>query len=128
LNNIVGDPWKYGQNLAANASRIFFNAPYSRRPLTLRAAVFLIPGALLLMLFVLASARLARGRVNLPPEGAAFAAFVVAAFLVHLPISAYVRMLIPMVPPMIWLIVQVFDRSRAGAARAVPAPSSVVAP
>jgi hypothetical protein len=110
-HNILHHPWKYVQNLAANASRIVFNAPYSRRPLNLRATVFLIPGALLLTLLALSILRLARRRKKLPPEGAAFAAFAAAAFAVHLPISAYVRMLIPMVPPMLWLIVYVLDRS-----------------
>jgi 4-amino-4-deoxy-L-arabinose transferase-like glycosyltransferase len=110
-HNIVHHPWKYLQNLAANASRILFNAPYSRRPLNLRSTVFLIPGALLVALLAVSTARLVRRRVSLPPEGAAFAAFAAVAFLVHLPISAYVRMLIPMVPPMLWLIVYVLDRS-----------------
>ena len=61
--NIVHHPGKYAQNLAANASRIFFNAPYSRRPLDLRAVVFIVPGALLLALLALSTVRLpfARG-------------------------------------------------------------------
>jgi hypothetical protein len=110
-HNIVHHPLKYARNLAENASRILFNFPYSRRPLNLRATAFLVPGALLVALLALSVGRLARRRVRLPPEGAAFAFFAAAAFLVHLPISAYVRMLIPMVPPMLWLIVYVLDRS-----------------
>ena len=55
--NIVHHPGKYAQNLAANASRIFFNAPYSRRPLDLRAVVFIVPGALLLALLALSTVR-----------------------------------------------------------------------
>jgi 4-amino-4-deoxy-L-arabinose transferase-like glycosyltransferase len=109
--NIVHHPGKYAQNLAANASRIFFNAPYSRRPLDLRAVVFIVPGALLLALLALSTVRLTRSREELPPESAAFAAFVVAALVVHLPISAYVRMLIPIVPPILWFIVQGLDRT-----------------
>jgi 4-amino-4-deoxy-L-arabinose transferase-like glycosyltransferase len=110
-HNIVHHPWKYAENLTENASRILFNAPYSRRPLNLRSSVFLVPGALLVAFLALASARVARRRVRLPPEGTAFVLFAAAAFVVHLPISAYVRMLIPMVPPMLWLIVYVLDRS-----------------
>jgi hypothetical protein len=105
-HNILHHPWKYAQNLAANASRIFFNAPYSRRPLYLRTvAVFVVPGALLLALVAAAVSRLALGRRTLPPEGAAFALFAVVSLAVHLPISAYVRMLIPIVPPLLWLVV-----------------------
>jgi hypothetical protein len=103
--NIVDNPAKYVQNLAANASRMLFNAPYSRRPLELRTAVFLVPGAILVVLLALSVARLAARRRTLPPEGAAFALFAAAAFAVHLPISAYVRMLIPIVPFVLWLIV-----------------------
>jgi 4-amino-4-deoxy-L-arabinose transferase-like glycosyltransferase len=114
--NIVHHPLKYARNLAENASRILFNFPYSRRPLNLRATAFLVPGALLVGLLALAVGRLARRRVKLPPEGAAFAFFAAAAFVVHLPISAYVRMLIPMVPPMLWLIVYVLDRSSSSRA------------
>jgi hypothetical protein len=62
-------------------------------------------------LLALSIARLSRRRKRLPPEGAAFAVFAAAAFAVHLPISAYVRMLIPMVPPMLWVIVYALDRS-----------------
>lgn len=105
LHNIVHHPWKYAENIAANASRIFFNAPYSRRPIGLRTVVFLIPGALLLALLALACVHLARRDEALPPEASAFALFAVVSLAVHLPLSAYVRMLIPMVPPMLWFIV-----------------------
>jgi len=117
--NIVDHPAKYAENLAANASRMLFNAPYSRRPLELRSFFFLIPGAVLVVLLAMSIARLARRRRPLPPEGAAFALFAAAAFAVHLPISAYVRMLIPIVPLLLWLIVQAFS-SASGKASAEP--------
>jgi hypothetical protein len=104
--NIVGHPAKYLENIAANASRIFFNAPYSNRPLEPKAIVFIVPGALLLGLLALAVGRFATRRRRLPPEGPAFALLAAASLAVHLPLSAYVRMLIPMVPPLLWLIVQ----------------------
>jgi hypothetical protein len=110
LHNIVHHPGKYLENLADNASRILFNAPYSQRPPNLRVTAFVIPGAILVALLALSLARLAWRRATLPPEGVAFCAFAAVAFLVHLPISAYVRMLIPMVPPLLWVIVFVLDR------------------
>lgn len=116
VHNIVHHPWKYAENVAANASRIFFNAPYSQRPVGLRTVVFLIPGALLLILLALSGVHLVRKDVRLPPEAPAFALFAVVSLAVHLPLSAYVRMLIPMVPPMLWFIVYGLDslvRSRA---------------
>jgi hypothetical protein len=72
--------------------------------------VFVIPGALLLALLAAALARLARFRTSLPTETASFALFAIVAFAVSLPASAYVRMLIPIVPPLLWLIVQALDR------------------
>ena len=123
-HNIVHHPLKYLENLAENASRILFNAPYSKRPLNLRSTAFLVPGALLVALLALSITRVARRRVKLPPEGAAFLAFAAVAFLVHLPISAYVRMLIPMVPPMLWLIVYVLDRSVRARPNSAPAAPS----
>jgi hypothetical protein len=119
--NIVHHPGKYVENLAANASRIFFDFPYSRRPLNTRdLVVFVIPGAVLLALLAAALALLARFRTSLPTETASFALFSVVAFAVSLPASAYVRMLIPIVPPLLWLIVQALDRFHP---RAVPKPS-----
>jgi hypothetical protein len=110
--NIVHHPAKYLENLTANASRIFFNAPYSRRSVTLRdIAVFVIPGALLLALLAASLARLARLRSRLPVEAPAFALLAAAGFAVSLPASAYVRMLIPIVPPLLWLIVIGLSRS-----------------
>ncbi len=84
---------------------MLFNAPYSQRPLGLRSTVFIIPGAILVALLALSLGRLAARRRTLPPEGAAFALLAAAAFAVHLPISAYVRMLIPVVPLVVWLVV-----------------------
>jgi 4-amino-4-deoxy-L-arabinose transferase-like glycosyltransferase len=103
--HIVEHPWKYVQNLAANASRMLFNAPYSERAVGLRTVPFILSGAVLLVLLALAVGRLVRSRRALPPEGTAFVLFAAAAFAVHLPISAYVRMLIPIVPVILWVIV-----------------------
>jgi 4-amino-4-deoxy-L-arabinose transferase-like glycosyltransferase len=110
LHNIVHHPAKYAENLAANASRILFNAPYSRRPLGLRVIPFLVPGVILVALLAYCVLWLRRHRRRLPPEAPAFIAFAVVAFLVHLPVSAYVRMLIPIVPPLLWLIVWTLSR------------------
>jgi hypothetical protein len=110
LEHIRENPQAYAGNLAANASRLIFNAPYSRRGLDRRTMVFLIPGGILVALLAIALFRLARVRRPLAPEVPAFALFAAAAFAVHLPISAYTRMLIPIVPPILWLIVYSLGR------------------
>jgi 4-amino-4-deoxy-L-arabinose transferase-like glycosyltransferase len=112
LRNIRHHPVKYGKNLLANASRILFDAPYSQRPLTIKDVVaFVIPGALLVAALVLAGLRVARRRVRLPPETTAFALLALAGFAVSLPASAYVRMVVPIVPPLLWLSVIGLTRS-----------------
>jgi hypothetical protein len=105
LTNVREHPAAFAGNVAANASRMIFNAPYSRRGLDKRTVPFLVAGAILIALLAVALARIARRRDDLPPETLAFGLFAAVAFAVHLPISAYVRMLIPIVPLLVWLIV-----------------------
>jgi hypothetical protein len=106
LRNIAHHPVKYGENILANASRILFNTPYSRRAVTMKDIVaFVIPGSLLIAALALAGARLVQRGASLPPETTAFALFALTGFAVSVPVSAYVRMLIPIVPPVLWLIV-----------------------
>ena len=105
IEQIREHPGAYAGNLLANASRIFLNVPYGNRSIDLRAAVFLVPGAILLALLVAAVAALTRRRGTLPPETTAFALFAVVSLAVHLPLAAYVRMLIPIMPLLLWAIV-----------------------
>jgi hypothetical protein len=90
-----------------------FNAPYSRRQVDKRTVPFLVAGLILVTLLAVALARIARRRGTLPPETLAFGLFAAAAFAVHLPISAYVRMLIPILPLLVWLIVVGLSDRRA---------------
>jgi hypothetical protein len=123
LDNIREHPRAYAGNVAANASRMVSNAPYSRRGLGLRTIPFLVAGAILVALLGIALARLAYRRDTLPPEAVAFGLFAVASFAVHLPISAFVRMLIPILPPLVWLIVVGLTAGRDSTADANAAPS-----
>jgi hypothetical protein len=118
LDHIREHPAAYVGNVAANASRIVFNTPYSRRGIDARTVVFLVPGAILVTLLAIAIARIARRRDALPPETLAFGLFAAVGFAVHLPISAYVRMLIPILPLLVWLIaVGLSYRDRRGSTR-----------
>ncbi len=105
LEHIRDHPIAYAGNLLANASRIFLNVPYGNRSIDLRAAVFLVPGATLLALLALAAPALVRRHASLPPELIVFALFAVVSLAVHLPLAAYVRMLIPIMPLLLWAIV-----------------------
>jgi hypothetical protein len=105
LEQIRESPGAYAGNLLANASRIFLNVPYGNRSLDLRAVVFLVPGAALLASLALALPLLARRRGSLPAETTAFALLAAVSLAIHLPLAAYVRMLIPILPPLLWLVV-----------------------
>ena len=117
LENIREHPGAYAGNLAANASRMLFNVPYSNRGFEARSVAFVVPGLILVGLLGFAVVRLARTAGPIAPEAGVFALFAAAAFAVHLPISAYTRMLIPMVPPLAWLIVVALGRGTTGATR-----------
>jgi 4-amino-4-deoxy-L-arabinose transferase-like glycosyltransferase len=102
LENIREHPRKYVENVAANISRMLFDAPYSYSSQRLTAMYFAIPNALLLGVFGFALVVAVRVRGALPPPTAAFAIFAIAGFGLHAFASAYPRMLFPIVPVLIW--------------------------
>jgi 4-amino-4-deoxy-L-arabinose transferase-like glycosyltransferase len=104
VENLREHPGNYAGNLAANASRMLFNVPYSERGFETRSLAFVIPGLVLLGFLAVTLVRLLRADDALVPEALPFALFAAVAFAVHLPISAYTRMLIPIVPLLVWLI------------------------
>ena len=102
LENVREHPAKYVENVAANVSRMLFDAPYSYSSQRLTAAYFVVPNALLLGAVLLAAVVAVRVRGSLPPPTAPFAIFALAAFGLHALVSAYPRMLFPIVPVLVW--------------------------
>ena len=98
-------PQAYLRNLAANVSRLWFSTPFSRTPQKLSTTFYIVPNALLLAglaaaVFIAAlfgSRRRAAG---------SFAVFLVAGVGVQALLASYARMLTPLVPVMLWFIVQ----------------------
>lgn len=111
--NIRAHPVAYVRNVAANAARLFLAAPMRPGLSVARVGVdVLFNGALLAGLawsVVLARRR----RLALPPETVPFAVFAVLAIAIHLPPSASPRMLLPVVPALLWLVAQVDGARRA---------------
>jgi hypothetical protein len=103
LANIREHPLKYLENVAANVSRMFFDAPYSYTRQRLSAVYFALPNALLLGAALLAALVAVRARGSLPACAAPFAIFAAVSFVLHALVSAYPRMLMPIVPVVIWL-------------------------
>jgi 4-amino-4-deoxy-L-arabinose transferase-like glycosyltransferase len=102
---IEDDPANYVHNVLINTGRILFGAPYpdpADQPL--RPLLYGVPNALLLGALALCAPLLIRRRRELPPEALPFAAFAVVTFTFHVLLSADPRMLLPVVPPVLWLI------------------------
>jgi hypothetical protein len=119
LENIQAHPLKYASNVAANISRMFFNAPYSAEPQTPKAAVYAFPNALVLGAIVLSVALLARRRHDLPPETLPFALLAGSTLGLHAFVASYPRMLIPVVPIVIWLCLLALSRNLSGGGQPV---------
>ena len=102
--NVRAEPLTYARNLAANASRLFFSAPARPSPPPARVALYLLFNGALVVAVAWAARALWRGRADVPPETAPIALFAALAIAVHLPPSASPRMLLPIVPPLIWIV------------------------
>lgn len=102
LANIGDHPLKYAENMTANVSRMLFDAPYSRTPQRLTAFFFALPNALLLGAVLVALLVAVRVRGAFSPSGTPFAIFAVVAVGLHVFVSAYPRMLMPIVPVIVW--------------------------
>ena len=104
MDNVRADPAAYARNLVANTARLFFWAPMrSSRPGALVALCVLFNG-LLLLAAAWAVRTLWRRRGTLPPETVPLALFAALAIVVHVPPSASPRMLLPVVPVLVWLV------------------------
>lgn len=121
VHAIAAHPAAYARNLLLNLGRGFALVPASATT----AAPALTFQALCSVTLLAAAAASAlwwtmRGRRLLPPEAAPFAVFALLGVAIHLPVSAEPRMLLPLVPLPLWLVMQV-AAARAAPARAGPA-------
>jgi hypothetical protein len=106
IANIRAHPAAYARNLAANAARLWFDAPFWPRESGGALALYWVFNGLLLLASGWAAATLVRNRRRLAPETFPIAAFAGIALLLHVFFSAYPRMLLPIVPALVWLIAQ----------------------
>ena len=126
LRNIADHPASYAQNVAANVSRMLFNWPYSRTPFQTNDLFFVLSNLILLGAVVFSLIILVPRRRTLPPEAGVFALLAGTAFVLHALVSAYPRMLAPIVPLVVWLTVLAAVEAgllRPSAERGTPDPS-----
>ncbi|HVL95660.1 MAG TPA: hypothetical protein VM266_07345 [Solirubrobacteraceae bacterium] len=123
VENIRERPGVYARNLVANAGRLFFHVPMDppRHPVIVASTA--IPNALLLAALLWGAPRLWRRRRSLPPETAPLLVFAALAIAVHLPPAATPRMLLPVVPVLVWLVAEAARGQRQGAENAAPSRS-----
>jgi 4-amino-4-deoxy-L-arabinose transferase-like glycosyltransferase len=126
LGNIADHPDAYAENVVANVSRMFFNSPYSRTRQQTNDVFYALPNAILLGAAVLCAFVLVPRRRLLPAETGVFVLFASTGFALHALVSAYPRMLAPIVPLLVWLTVLAVVEAgllRPSAARGTPLPS-----
>jgi hypothetical protein len=101
---IKAHPRTYVKNLVNNTSRMWFNLPYSFKAETANALFYIVPNAFLLTAVVFAAVVLARFRRRVPPPVWVAAALVVFGIAFQTPLSAFPRMLVPLVPAMLLVV------------------------
>jgi 4-amino-4-deoxy-L-arabinose transferase-like glycosyltransferase len=105
LRLIRQHPLVFVENVAANTSRLWFGTPYSYTPQKLSTTFYTLPNAFLLVGLVVSAAIIARSRRRLP-ESVPFILFLAGGLGIMVPLFALPRYLIPLVPLVLWLIVQ----------------------
>jgi hypothetical protein len=98
IRQSLGHPLKYALNVVANAGRMFAAWPFGVPVAWWGVAGVALSNAVLLAALLRRRRRSARG-----PELAAFGAFAAVALAVHLLPSSEPRMMIPVVPVLVWL-------------------------
>jgi 4-amino-4-deoxy-L-arabinose transferase-like glycosyltransferase len=128
FRNMRDDPLHYLANVGDNIGRLLFNVPYSfgqaKAPLSVTrekdgALLYAIPNALLLGLVGIALVAGIRTRGRLPPEILPIAVLVLLGFAVHVPLAAYARFVIPLVPTVAFLVLATLSRCSISSPRAL---------
>jgi len=114
VQDIKRHPRHYLSNVVANVGRLLFNSPYSAANSKTRGLspgtgmmLYAVPNAILIGLLAAATFVAVRVRWRLGPEILAVAALTALGLLVHVPVAAYGRLLIPLVPALAWLVIAV---------------------
>jgi 4-amino-4-deoxy-L-arabinose transferase-like glycosyltransferase len=103
IHNIAHHPWAYLGNVAANASRLVFNAPFSGTHWRWNDLFYALPNLLVGAAALFCTFVLIPRRRSLPPETTPFVLVGGLALLLHALVAAYPRMLAPIVPVVVWM-------------------------
>jgi 4-amino-4-deoxy-L-arabinose transferase-like glycosyltransferase len=128
IKDIKRDPKHYLSNVLNNLDRLVFNSPYTATQEKARTLLYALPNAILLGLLTISSliaVRCRRRIRNEQPEFVPIAALTVIAFLVHVPVAAYARFVIPLIPALLWLTIAVIAPSVQLRSRSRATPSAI---
>jgi len=106
IRNIRAEPLLYARNIAANVSRLVTGVPSSAGSTPVVVAALVVVNGALLAALAGAVVQLRRRRGSTPPEVVAVALLAACSIGVHLVASASPRMLTPVVPLLVWLVLQ----------------------
>jgi 4-amino-4-deoxy-L-arabinose transferase-like glycosyltransferase len=118
FRSIRRDPTHYLSNVANNLDRLLFNSPYSftakSSPLSFTRekagwVIYAVPNALLLALLATALCVAVRTRRQLGAEILPIAVLIALGFAVHVPLAAYARLVIPLVPAAACLVLAILS-------------------
>jgi 4-amino-4-deoxy-L-arabinose transferase-like glycosyltransferase len=118
FRNIRRDPGHYLSNVANNLDRLLFNFPYSftakSSPFSFTRekagwVIYAVPNALLLALLAIALVVAVRTRRQLGAEILPIAVLIALGFTVHVPLAAYARLVIPLVPAAACLVLAILS-------------------
>ena len=113
IEHILEDPLAYGGNIAANLSRLLVNAPYSGSAWRPNDLLYAVSNALGVAAVLFCLIVLIPRRGSLPAEAAPYALIGATALALHLLVSAYPRMLAPLIPLVAWLTTLAFVETEA---------------
>ena len=105
IGNIRDRPDVYLSNLVNNTSRLIFNFPYSYSAQTDRPLIYTLPNAVLLGALGVAGAIQLHDRRRLRPEVLLVATLLLLGFAIHLPVAAYGRYMLPLMPAATYVVV-----------------------
>jgi len=110
IHKIMSHPKKFAMNLAANAARMFFSYPYSYTPQKLSTLFYIVPNMFLLVILTLLMYPAVRNGRALLNETHPYLFWGVVTFLITVPLSAYPRMLFPLIPVFLLFMAFTLDR------------------
>jgi 4-amino-4-deoxy-L-arabinose transferase-like glycosyltransferase len=121
FRNMRNDPLHYLANVGNNVGRLLFNTPYSfgaaKSPFSFTrekngAVIYAVPNALLLGLLAIALVLGIRTRGRIGPDVLPIAVLTLLGLAVHVPLAAYARFVIPLVPAAALLVLAILSAPR----------------